>query len=175
MAEFADFGGSATPASTDDPAADFLAREQSALGDLDEDFAFNKDTQANPNTGMTNMFALCCQSNPLLTLILEVNGDSNVDLGEPTNGDVNNDLSNGISDLSLNGNKQDSGISMPILPSEEPESIKKWREEHKRALEEKDADEKTKIAELKEQGKKELEEWYARYKDQLAKAKQQNR
>lgn len=77
--------------------------------------------------------------------------------------------------MSLDGSKQDTGISMPILPTEEPESIKKWREEHKQALEEKDANEKTKIAELKEQGKKELEEWYARYTDQLAKAKQQNR
>lgn len=121
------------------------------------------------------MFAFCCPPKSLFTPTLEVNGDSHADFGEPTNGDVNNDLSNGISDLSLNGNKNDSGISMPILPTEEPESIKKWREEHKRALEEKDADEKTKIAELKEQGKKELEDWYTRYKDQLAKAKQQNR
>jgi len=30
--------------SPEDPAAEFLAREQSALGDLDEDFAFNKET-----------------------------------------------------------------------------------------------------------------------------------
>lgn len=61
------------------------------------------------------------------------------------------------------------------MPTEEPESIKKWREAHKKALEEKDENEKTKIAELKEQGKQELEEWYTRYADQLQKSKQQNR
>lgn len=42
MSEF-DF----VPASNEDPAADFLAREQSALGDLDDDFAFNNNTNAN--------------------------------------------------------------------------------------------------------------------------------
>jgi len=93
---------------------------------------------------------------------------------------VNNDLSNGISDLSMNGGpsnkaEQPFPFSQPILPTEEPESIKKWREEHKLALSEKDANEKIKIEELKDQGKKELEDWYARYEEQLAKAKQQNR
>jgi len=80
--------------------------------------------------------------------------------------------------MSLNGSlkqEQASIFSQPIIPSEEPESIKKWREDHRRALDEKDAEEKVKIAELKEQGKQELEEWYTRYTDQLAKAKQQNR
>ena len=33
------------PFPSDDPAAEFLAREQSALGDLDEDFAFNKTSE----------------------------------------------------------------------------------------------------------------------------------
>jgi len=47
MADF-DFGGSA-PVATEDPAADFLAREQSALGDLDEDFAFSSESQVIPD------------------------------------------------------------------------------------------------------------------------------
>lgn len=95
-----------------------------------------------------------------------------------SNGDIeDNGLSNGVSELSLNGSlKQEPSIfSQPIIPAEEPESIKKWREDHKKALEEKDANEKIKIAELKEQGKQELQDWYNRYEEQLAKAKQQNR
>lgn len=86
-------------------------------------------------------------------------------------------MSNGVSELSLNGSlkQEPSIICQPIIPQEEPESIKKWREEHIKALEEKDAEEKTKISQLKEQGKDELQEWYNRYTDQLAKAKQQNR
>ena len=83
-------------------------------------------------------------------------------------------LSNGVSELTVNDNKP-LIFSQPIIPIEEPESIKKWREDHKKALEEKDENEKIKINELKEQGKQELEDWYSRYADQLAKAKQQNR
>lgn len=42
----ADFDFDSAPISTEDPAAEFLAREQSALGDLDEDFAFSKESQS---------------------------------------------------------------------------------------------------------------------------------
>lgn len=48
-----DFAGSAAPVATEDPAADFLAREQSALGDLDEDFAFSNDSQTISDVGET--------------------------------------------------------------------------------------------------------------------------
>jgi len=155
-------------ASSEDPAAEFLAREQSALGDLDEDFAFNKESQ--PSSGEPKEALFSSES--------KLNGDFANEFEDQSNGDiVNNGLSNGVSDLSINGNKQEqpSIFSQPILPPEEPESIKKWREEHIIALEKKDEDEKVKIEELKEQGKRELEEWYARYEEQLAKAKQQNR
>lgn len=92
---------------------------------------------------------------------------------------MNGGLSNGISDLSLNSKASEQaplpGFSQPIIPAEEPESIKKWREEHIKALEEKDSLEQKKIVELKDEGKKELDEWYARYAEQLKAAKQQNR
>lgn len=116
----------------------------------------------------------------LIFYILEVNGDINN--FEQSNGDVPHQLSNGISNLTLN-NKSNSNmdnsstaantISQP--PAEEPESIKRWREQHLKNLEAKDKEEKTKIDEHREQAKKELEEWYQRYKDQLSKTKKQNR
>ncbi|KAJ6225653.1 hypothetical protein RDWZM_004198 [Blomia tropicalis] len=154
-----DFDFNSADAPVEDPAAEFLAREQSALGDIDDDFTFNNGT-----------------SDQVLTAT--VNGDfSNGDFANQPNGDVN-DLANGVSDITMNGKQESSSSNQPpitIMPTEEPESIKKWREAHKKALEEKDENEKTKIAELKEQGKQELEEWYTRYADQLQKSKQQNR
>lgn len=155
-------------AANDDPAADFLAREQSALGDLDDDFAF-KD-----GGGQVK------QEEPFDSQETKMNGDfTNGDEPQPSNGDLVDELTNEIADLNTNKEPEPDNskplISQPILPPEEPESIKKWREDHRRALEEKDAQEEKKIAELKQQGKKELDEWYARYEEQLQKTKQQNR
>ena len=140
---------------SNDPAAEFLAREQSALGDLDEDFAFPE------------------QINPVTNALPEEGFETNAD----ENGTLTNGIVNGITQLSVNGS--DSGSSgppsVPIIPTEEPESIKKWREEHKKAIEAKDLAESDAIKALREQGKKELQEWYDRYAEQLEKTKQQNR
>lgn len=109
-----------------------------------------------------------------------MNGDLNE--SEQANGEINS-LSNGISDLSLNksvsGSNTDPPQSMmmnqPIIPAEEPESIKRWREQHVKNLELKDQEEKEKIEEHRQQAKKELEEWYQRYREELEKTKKQNR
>lgn len=87
------------------------------------------------------------------------------------------ELANGLSEMNIKSEpiQEKPLISQPIIPAEEPESIKKWRDDHRQALQAKDAEEEQKIVELKDQGKKELDEWYARYSEQLQKAKQQNR
>lgn len=61
------------------------------------------------------------------------------------------------------------------VPREEPEKIRKWREEQQRLLEQKDADEAKRKEELRQSAKHELEEWYARYAEQLEKSKINNR
>lgn len=58
---------------------------------------------------------------------------------------------------------------------EEPEKIKRWREEQKKRLEEKDAEEETKKTELREQARKELEDWYKHHEDTISKTKSTNR
>ncbi|CAB0002092.1 unnamed protein product [Nesidiocoris tenuis] len=60
-------------------------------------------------------------------------------------------------------------------PRDEPEKIKKWREEQKRMLEEKDRNEEIKKQELREAAKKELEEWYKHHKQLIAKTRSSNR
>ncbi|XP_047121085.1 clathrin light chain isoform X3 [Schistocerca piceifrons] len=70
-------------------------------------------------------------------------------------------------------------FSTPTPPKpvvkEEPEKIRKWREEQKKRLEEKDANEEKRKEELREQAKKELEEWYKHHEEQIAKTKAANR
>lgn len=64
---------------------------------------------------------------------------------------------------------------MPKPVQEEPEKIKRWREEQKKRLEEKDAEEETKKTELREHARKELEDWYKHHEDTIAKTKSTNR
>lgn len=46
-----DFDFNSADAPVEDPAAEFLAREQSALGDIDDDFTFNNGTSDQVLTG----------------------------------------------------------------------------------------------------------------------------
>lgn len=169
------------PATESDPAAEFLAREQSELGGLDDDFAFEQapsadvstakessETTANfPNDDFSNV-----ETNQEVCLMIQYKRFIRIFFQN----DVT-DLANGLSDLSVNKTSPPSSFTMnqPIVPTEEPESIKKWREENEAALAAKDAQEAEKIEELRQQGKKELEEWYENYLANLATSKQQNR
>ncbi|XP_063923571.1 clathrin light chain-like isoform X4 [Zophobas morio] len=58
---------------------------------------------------------------------------------------------------------------------EEPEKIKKWREEQIKRLEEKDEEEERKKLELREVARKELEDWYKNHEEAIAKTKAANR
>lgn len=60
-------------------------------------------------------------------------------------------------------------------PPEEPETIRAWREQQRKLIEEKDKEEEKMKEELRKQAKKELEEWYVRYADQLEKSRTNNR
>lgn len=66
-------------------------------------------------------------------------------------------------------------ISVPAQVREEPEKIKKWREDQKTRLEEKDREEEKKKEELREQAKKELEDWYKHHEETISKTKSSNR
>ncbi|XP_064480579.1 clathrin light chain-like [Ornithodoros turicata] len=69
----------------------------------------------------------------------------------------------------------------PDLPSqlpassEEPETIKNWREQMNRQLERKDAEEELKKQELRQTAEKELADWYSRYRESVNKCKASNR
>ena len=65
--------------------------------------------------------------------------------------------------------------SKPPPVKEEPEKIRKWREEQKARLEEKDAEEEKKKEEWREAARKELEEWYKHHAEAISKTKTTNR
>ncbi|XP_063698701.1 clathrin light chain isoform X3 [Culicoides brevitarsis] len=131
-----------------DPAAEFLQREQSALAGLEDEIppVANAPTENGTTTG------------------LESSGSFEV---------INNvEQQDDETAAAANTNGFD---GVPKQVQEEPEKIKRWREEQKKRLEEKDAEEETKKTELREQARKELEDWYKHHEDTISKTKSTNR
>jgi len=58
---------------------------------------------------------------------------------------------------------------------EEPECIRKWKEEQKERIRIKDEEEDKKKEELRQTAKKELESWYKNYENELEQTKKENR
>merc|ERR1712045_212551 len=67
------------------------------------------------------------------------------------------------------------GMSKLYVAKEEPEFMRKWKEEQKARLEKKDQEEAAAMEELKVKAKQELEDWYKRYETQIEKTKNCNR
>ncbi|XP_050067486.1 clathrin light chain isoform X2 [Anopheles maculipalpis] len=150
-----------------DPAAEFLAREQNALAGLEDDVpvaattATNGSVNGDPvpkaeSTGLEN------ELNGSFEMIS--NADAQAD--PPTTAD-NNQYTDDNDDFA--------GFTVPKQVTEEPEKIRKWREDQKARLEEKDREEERKKEELREQARKELEDWYKHHEETISKTKAANR
>jgi len=138
-----------------DPAAEFLAREQSNLAGLED------DTE---------------ESGTILML------DSAEPLGlESSTDPVTNSFPIVTNGISAEHDDRRSPSPLPVttnysdIPREEPEKIKRWREEQKARLEKKDEEEEKKKQEMREAAKKELDEWYSSHEEQVAKNRNANR
>ena len=68
-----------------------------------------------------------------------------------------------------------SAISQADRFTQEPEKIKRWREEQKEILARKDAEEETKKKDWRQSAKKELEDWYKNRQEQLQKTHENNK
>ncbi|KAF2883675.1 hypothetical protein ILUMI_22490 [Ignelater luminosus] len=138
-----------------DPAAEFLAREQDELAGLEDDVKPAITIPA-ANIDSTNMNAMKEQRH----------SDSF-------------EMINGVEQDILDISKVERNTVSPSPPRfesrEEPEKIRKWREEQKTRLEEKDKEEEIKKEELRQSAKKELEDWYKHHEEQIAKTKATNR
>jgi len=155
-------------ASEVDPAAEFLAKEQAELGDIGEDLGIAPaasqpapeltDNDNFLNEGENDLFS----APPTLSLSA---GDDNPFLLADTESLT---LTTETTELS-------SGMSKLYVAKEEPEFMRKWKEEQKERLEKKDLEETAAMEDLKVKAKQELEDWYKRYETQIEKTKNCNR
>uniref|UniRef100_A0A8C8HZV6 Clathrin light chain n=1 Tax=Oncorhynchus tshawytscha TaxID=74940 RepID=A0A8C8HZV6_ONCTS len=133
----------------EDPAAAFLAQQESEIAGIENDEGFSILDSGEVPTSLDN----------------NLTGDANVD--GAVNGDLNEE-SNGPSDAY-------SAISSADRLQAEPESLRKWREEQRERLEVLDANSRKQESEWKDKAKVELEEWHTRQDEQLEKTKVNNR
>ena len=122
-----------TPTTAADPAAEFLAREQEELGDLGEELGINS-TNADDNPVQVDIANLSLEDRQEIE---EVNREGEVE----------------------RTNTPSPAFIMPPRPKEEPETIRLWREQQGKLLEEKDAKEAEMMAKMKAEAEQELKDW----------------
>ncbi|XP_037723106.1 clathrin light chain [Drosophila subpulchrella] len=160
-----DFGDDFAAKEEVDPAAEFLAREQSALGDLEAEI-----------TGGSVPAAAAAGAPPStddgLGELLGGGGATTSD-GDLLSAGGTGGLESSTGSFEVIGGESNEpvGISGPPPSREEPEKIRKWREEQKQRLEEKDIEEERKKEELRQQSKKELDDWLRQIGESISKTK----
>ncbi|KAG8595020.1 hypothetical protein GDO81_001394 [Engystomops pustulosus] len=151
MSEFDAFGNGVS--AEEDPAAAFLAQQESEIAGIDYDEGFSILDSGDVPSALHDGTAAS----------EEEEGDEDGVL----NGDFYQE-SNGPTDSYA-------AISQADRLQAEPESIRKWREEQRSRLEILDANSRKQETEWKEKAGKELEEWYTRQDELLQKTKANNR
>ncbi|XP_006010758.1 clathrin light chain A isoform X2 [Latimeria chalumnae] len=130
----------------EDPAAAFLAQQESEIAGIENDEGFSiLDSGEVPASLQSQQADL-------------VDGAVNGETFQESNGPMD----------------AYAAISQADRLHSEPESIRKWREEQKERLEMLDANSRKQETEWKEKAKKELEEWYTRQEELLEKTKANN-
>jgi len=166
-----DFGDMVEPASAPitngkvgdiDPAADFLAREQEQLGELEEEIGATL-----PVSPLTGVLSTTSSRGP------------SPSMGCPM---VPIIPSGPSGPLGSSPSLITSTIMSSVVPTmqekkerEEPAVIREWREQQVERLRLKDEAEEIASSELKLNATKELEEWYVQYREQLEMLKTSNR
>ncbi|XP_033315437.1 clathrin light chain isoform X2 [Bombus bifarius] len=132
-----------------DPVAEFVAREQDQLA------------------GLENEIPPVAMSAPTMA--------SNIDVGPGGDAEGSFEIIDAIGQPETQAPPVIETAPKPPPVKEEPEKIRKWREEQKTRLEEKDAEEEKKKEEWKEAARRELEEWYKHHAEAISKTKTTNR
>ncbi|EDW19414.1 clathrin light chain [Drosophila mojavensis] len=159
-----DFGDDFAAKEEVDPAAEFLAREQSVLGDLEAEITGGSATSA---------VAAPATDDGLLGGLVSTGAE----LGSELSANVGGGLESSTGSFEVIGSETNEpvGISGPPPSREEPEKIRKWREDQKKRLEEKDIEEERKKEELRQQAKKELDDWMRQIEESISKTKLSSR
>ncbi|XP_029702823.1 clathrin light chain B isoform X7 [Takifugu rubripes] len=133
----------------EDPAAAFLAQQESEIAGIENDgegFDALDGADGQPQSANYDPFG----EEPAT-----MNGDLFQESNGPTDGYA--------------------AIAQADVQRQEPESLRKWREEQKQRLEELDLASKAKEEEWREKAKKELEDWHVHQSEQMEKNKANNR
>ncbi|XP_024138815.1 clathrin light chain B isoform X4 [Oryzias melastigma] len=137
----------------EDPAAAFLAQQESEIAGIEND---------NDGFGALEEADSLQASHPQT-----VNYEDFEDEPATVNGDIFEE-SNGPTDSYA-------AIAQVDIQRQEPESLRKWREEQKARLEVLDSASKAAEVEWREKAKKELEDWHLHQNEQMEKNKANNR
>ncbi|KAI6219583.1 Clathrin light chain-like isoform X1 [Aphelenchoides fujianensis] len=158
-----------------DPVAEFLAREDGAFEDLGDEIvpaaapaAPAEQQQQQPAAVENGDFGadLAGFQNGI-----HGGGDSGVDLGA-----LDNPRETPRDTPPVSNGRPSPTISMRSnTVREEPETIKKWRQDHEKLLKEKDEAEAKQKKEMEESARKELEAWKEKRRSEVAERKKQNR
>uniref|UniRef100_A0A087XNT8 Clathrin light chain n=1 Tax=Poecilia formosa TaxID=48698 RepID=A0A087XNT8_POEFO len=138
--------------SEEDPAAAFLAQQESEIAGIENDEGFSILDGGEVPSSLRDSNVLA---------------NANGAIDGAINGEFHGE-SNGPSDAYA-------AISNADRLQAEPESLRKWREEQQERLEVLDANSRKQESEWKEKAKLELEDWHARQNEQLEKTKSNNR
>ncbi|OBZ86101.1 Clathrin light chain [Choanephora cucurbitarum] len=171
MSDFGDFN---TP--SEDPTADFLARERAALGE-DADF-FNNDTDlistSNDLTSPVNLAsAASLPTSPAIFESPQIHHQT-TDIGFPAQPD------NSFTTFETNYPKAEEletsqAFHKALLPEEEPETVRQWREKQAEIIAQRDAEAEAKKEEKIKHAREEIDKFYEDYNDKKQKAIEENR
>lgn len=170
MADFDDFENPAPQQSEDDPAADFLAREQDELKGLEDDNFGGENAGGadfDPFGGAGEQTGGSPQPTDDFT-----GGDFTG--GETAQFDSTGDMGE-TNEQDTGANDAYSAITQVDKQRAEPEKIRLWREENTRRIAKKDEEEEKRVKEWRDIAKKELDDWYKHHEEQLTKTKENNR
>ncbi|KAI8067815.1 clathrin light chain [Gongronella butleri] len=145
MTDFGDFNSSS------DPTADFLARERAALGQDADLFAFD----APETTGVPAIQA----DEPSQALAVTSNGDHGFDASFPKAEEL----------------ETSQAFTRAMLPDEEPEVVRQWREKQREQIDKRDEDEEEKKQAAIIKAREEIDRFYEEYNEKKQKAIEQNR
>ncbi|XP_072768433.1 clathrin light chain B isoform X2 [Nerophis lumbriciformis] len=137
----------------EDPAAEFLAQQENEIAGIENDVECFEEL--NGDDGQEPPQQPASNYDPFAEEPATVNGD----LFQESNGPTDNYAA----------------IAQVDIQRQEPESLRKWREEQKERLEALDSASKAAEAELREKAKKELEDWHVHQTEQMEKNKANNR
>lgn len=150
-----------------DPAAEFLAREQDQLAGLEDEL---NPTPVPTTNGDTPLQTDHTGSFEMIDGFGQQDGFDPLGMGGENAVPEDSALTDNENEFSSPAN-----TTIKIAVREEPEKIRKWREEQKERLEVKDANEEKKREEWREIAKKELEDWYRHHEETISKTKAANR